>query len=190
MTRPRSRIGELHLDDLLPYLMNRLIARMNQNLADALRERGFTFQDWRVLAVLAAHEGANLTELAEASVIPQPSVSRLIANLGRRGYVERRSLQNDSRVVRVFLTAKGRSIYRKMLPLALSEYRAATKGFSAADSEALRCALQRMMENRNVRLLPDTDSASPARAAPAASTATGRPASGRAPAAASRSRRR
>ena len=63
--------------------MNRLVARMNQNLAEDLRKRGFTFQDWRVLAVLAAHEGANLTELAEATVIPQPSVSRLVANLAR-----------------------------------------------------------------------------------------------------------
>ena len=91
MTRPRTRNGELHLDDLLPYLMNRLVARLNQNLAEDLRKRGFTFQDWRVLAVLAAHEGANLTELAEATVIPQPSVSRLVANLARRGYVERQN---------------------------------------------------------------------------------------------------
>jgi hypothetical protein len=36
--------GSLHLDDLLPYLMNRLIARMNQNLTRDLRKNGFTFQ--------------------------------------------------------------------------------------------------------------------------------------------------
>ena len=89
MTTRTAKSSDLHLDDLLPYLMNRLMARMNQNLADDLRKRGFTFQDWRVLAVLAAHEGANLTELAEATVIPQPSVSRLAANLAKRGYVAR-----------------------------------------------------------------------------------------------------
>ncbi len=189
MTRTRSRSVDLHLDDLLPYLMNRLIARMNQNLADALRERGFTFQDWRILAVLAAHEGANLTELAEASVIPQPSVSRLIANLGRRGYVERRSVHSDSRVVRILLTAKGRAVYRKMLPLALDEYRAATKGFSATESEALRRALLRMMENRKVRLLPQGASGSPARATAAAAAATRRSAAGRSAAAAGSGRR-
>ena len=36
---------ELRLDDLLPYLMNRLVARLNQNLAEDLRRRGFTFQE-------------------------------------------------------------------------------------------------------------------------------------------------
>jgi DNA-binding MarR family transcriptional regulator len=143
-----------HLDDLLPYLMNRLIARMNQNLAEALRERGFTFQDWRVLAVLAAHEGANLTELAEATVIPQPSVSRLVANLAKRGYIERENGATDSRVVHLHITTKGRNIYNKMLPLAVDEYRAATKGFSAKEYDQLRESLLRMMKNRKISLLP------------------------------------
>ena len=150
----KAQPGKAQLDDLLPYLMNRLIARMNQNLAEGLRERGFTFQDWRVLAVLAAHEGANLTALAEASVIPQPSVSRLVANLTRRGYIARQNGATDSRVVHLHITAKGRSIYDKMLPLAVREYRAATKGFSDKEYERLRELLLRMMTNRKVRLMP------------------------------------
>ena len=142
------------LDDLLPYLMNRLVARLNQNLADSLRKRGFTFQDWRVLAVLAAHEGANLTQLAEATVIPQPSVSRLVAHLAKRGHVTRRNGQKDSRIVQLFITPKGRAVYDRMLPLAIAEYRAAMKGFSADEYEKMRVSLMRMMTNRKVRLLP------------------------------------
>jgi DNA-binding MarR family transcriptional regulator len=150
----RSSNRDLHLDDLLPYLMNRLVARLNQNLGEDLRRRGFTFQDWRVLAVLAAHEGANLTELSEATVIPQPSVSRLVANLSRRGYVERQNGKRDSRIVHLYLTAQGRAVYDKMLPLAVDEYRAAMKGFSAKEYDQLRAALLRMMKNRKVKLLP------------------------------------
>jgi DNA-binding MarR family transcriptional regulator len=154
MTARTAKTSDLHLDDLLPYLMNRLVARMNQNLADDLRKRGFTFQDWRVLAVLAAHEGANLTELAEATVIPQPSVSRLAANLAKRGYVARENGKTDSRNVHLFITPKGRAVYDKMLPLAVSEYRAAMKGFSAKEYENLRGSLLRMMKNRKIKLLP------------------------------------
>jgi DNA-binding MarR family transcriptional regulator len=154
MTSRRTRNGDLHLDDMLPYLMNRLVARLNQNLSEDLRRRGFTFQDWRVLAVLATHEGANLTELAEATVIPQPSVSRLAANLAKRGYVTRENGKRDSRVVHLFITPKGRAVYDKMRPLAVAEYRAAMKGFSAKEYEDLRGALLRMMKNREVKLLP------------------------------------
>lgn len=146
--------NDLQLDDMLPYLMNRLIARMNQNLTEDLRKRGFTFQDWRVLAVLAAHEGANLTQLAEATVIPQPSVSRLAANLAKRGYVSRENGKRDSRNVHLFITPKGRTIYDKMRPRAVAEYRAAMKGFSGKEYEDLRNSLLRMMKNRKVKLLP------------------------------------
>ena len=154
MTSRSAQNVTLHLDDMLPYLMNRLLARLNQNLSEDLRKRGFTFQDWRVLAVLAVHEGANLTELAEAAVIPQPSVSRLAANLARRGYVTRENGKTDSRNVHLFITPKGRSVYEKMRPLAVAEYRAAMKGFSAKEYEDLRSALLRMMKNRKVKLLP------------------------------------
>ena len=153
MSTSRAKNGHLHLDDMLPYLMNRLVARMNQNLAEHLRKRGFTFQDWRVLAVLAAHDGVNLTELAEATVIPQPSVSRLAANLAKRGYVTRENGKTDSRNVHLFITPKGRTVYEKMRPYAVSEYRAAMKGFSAKEYEDLRGALLRMMKNRKVKLL-------------------------------------
>jgi DNA-binding MarR family transcriptional regulator len=107
-----------------------------------------------VLAVLAAHDGANLTQLADATVIPQPSVSRLVASLTRRGFVERQNGKKDSRIVHLHLTPKGRAIYEKMLHCAVVEYRLAMKGFSAAESDALRGSLLRMMKNRGVRLLP------------------------------------
>ena len=153
----------LHLDDMLPYLMNRLVGRLNQNLGERLRRRGHSFQDWRILAVLAVHEGANLTELSEATVIPQPSVSRLVANLARRGYVERQNGKRDSRIVHLFLTPDGRKVYEKMRPLAVDEYRAAMKGFSAKEYDALRTALLRMMTNRRVKLLPSLKPGSLAR---------------------------
>ena len=69
---PRS----VRLHDLLPYLMNLLVARLNQNLSERLRRRGYSFQEWRVLAVLAAHDGITLSQLADATVIPQPRVNR------------------------------------------------------------------------------------------------------------------
>lgn len=143
-----------HLDDLLPYLMNRLVARLNQNLGETLRRHGHTFQDWRILAVLAAHEGINVTQLMEAAVLPQPTVSRLVASLRRRGLIARRTARADSRIVQISLTPKGMQAYRKMLPHAVAEYRAAMKGLTAQDDDYLRAVLQRMMKNRDVALLP------------------------------------
>ena len=110
------------LDDLLPYLMNRLVSRLNQNLGERLRRRGHSFQEWRVLAVLAAHDGITLSQLAEATVIPQPTVSRLVARLARREFLRRRPGARDARFTEAWITPRGRAAYRRMLPHAIEEY--------------------------------------------------------------------
>jgi DNA-binding MarR family transcriptional regulator len=143
------------LDDLLPYLMNRLVSRLNQNLGERLRRDGYSFQDWRVLAVLAAHDGITLSQLAEATVIPQPTVSRLVASLARRGLLRRRVRTGDSRFVEARITPRGRTAYRKMLPLAVAEYRSAVVGFDKAEAEGLRRATLRMIGNIGVELLDE-----------------------------------
>jgi DNA-binding MarR family transcriptional regulator len=143
------------LDEFLPYLMNRLVARMNQNLGEQLRSQGYTFQNWRILAVLAAHKAVNLTELTEATVLPQPSVSRNVASLERKGLLKRRTGARDSRVVEISITPRGRTVYDRMLRMALAEDRAAMKGISRSEADALRAALHVMMKNRNVKLLSD-----------------------------------
>jgi MarR family transcriptional regulator, organic hydroperoxide resistance regulator len=142
-----------HLDDLLPYLMNRLVGRLNQNLGERLRRRGHSFQDWRILAVLAAHDGITLSQLAEATVIPQPTVSRLVARLERQKLLRRRPGARDARFIHAWITPRGRAAYRKMLPLAVEEYRGAVAGFGRAETEWLRRATLRMIGNIGVELL-------------------------------------
>jgi len=148
---PRS----VRLDDLLPYLMNRLVARLNQNLGERLRRRGYSFQEWRVLAVLAAHDGITLSQLADATVMPQPTVSRLAARLERRRFLRRRPGAGDSRFVEAWITRRGAAAYRKMLPLAVEEYRRAVAGFDAKQTQWLRRAAMQMIENIGVELLPE-----------------------------------
>lgn len=53
MTAPDDPGDERPLEELLPYLMNRLVNRLNRNLSARLRREGLTFQHWRVLLVLA-----------------------------------------------------------------------------------------------------------------------------------------
>ena len=69
-SRPRHPlVGDLSLDDFLPYLLNRISNRLNIDLAEGLREIGVTPQYWRVLATLHVADGRSIGEL---SIIPQP----------------------------------------------------------------------------------------------------------------------
>jgi DNA-binding MarR family transcriptional regulator len=143
------------LDDLLPYLMNRLLAQLNQNLSEQLRRQGYSFQEWRILAVVAAHDGVTVSDIAEAAVIPQPTVSRLVAQMEERSYLTRRNARADSRFVTISITRAGRAAYADMLPLAVQEYEAAIAGFAPQETERLLDAVRRMMRNAGVALIAD-----------------------------------
>jgi DNA-binding MarR family transcriptional regulator len=140
------------LEDLLPYLMNRLLARLNQNLAERLRREGYTFQDWRILAVLASSDGMTISALAEAAVIPQPTVSRHAARLVHSGLIRRGRGQDDNRLVEATITRRGRAAFDAMLPLAIAEYRAVAAGLPASETARLERAVKHMLRNAGVRL--------------------------------------
>jgi len=148
-----KQLAEPRLDDLLPYRLNRLVAQLNQNLGERLRKRGYSFQEWRILAVLAAHDGITLSQLADATVIPQPSVSRLVAHLERRGFLERKLAARDSRYVEAWISARGRAAYRRMLPLAIDEYLRAVATFDKRENKWLLEATTRMIDNVGIRML-------------------------------------
>ena len=144
------------IEALLPYRMNRGLARLNRGLTERLRAVGHTFQDWRLLAILWTHDGATINQLAEAAVLPQPTASRLAAKLEEDGLVARSGDHGDQRKVVVTLTDKGRAAYRVMLPHAIAEYEAAMAGFTAEERRALFGAVDRMAANVGMSYWPES----------------------------------
>jgi DNA-binding MarR family transcriptional regulator len=139
------------LDDLIPYLMNRIVSRLNQNLAEKLRARRLTFQHWRVLAALYRSDGETLSQLVEWTVIPQSTLSRLVDRMTQARLVVRKpARRTDSRFIEVWLTDKGREVYEEIVPLALSEHEAALDGLSAEEVAALAATLRRVMTNLGI----------------------------------------
>lgn len=65
-------------------------------------------------------EGARITTLARASRITKQSMSALVADLERAGYVERVADPDDARAIRVRLTARGRAYARAVRAFARS----------------------------------------------------------------------
>jgi MarR family transcriptional regulator, transcriptional regulator for hemolysin len=85
----------LPLDDFVPYLLNRIVARMNRDLVAALRPLGLTQRDWRILAVLSTGDGRTLRELEVYTITPQSTLSRLIDRMVALGLVEKRGMDSE-----------------------------------------------------------------------------------------------
>jgi DNA-binding MarR family transcriptional regulator len=93
------------------------VSRLRRTVADkALRPLGITRSQSWVLAFLHRHEGSGMTqsELAKEMNVGKVTMGGLIDRLEEGGYVERRSDAEDRRARRIFMTAKGTNLVKRM----------------------------------------------------------------------------
>ncbi len=76
--------------------------------------------EWRVIAVLARTPGLSAAEVAARTAMDKVAVSRAVAGLARSGRVRRTQAARDRRRSVLTLTTRGRSVYRRIVPLALA----------------------------------------------------------------------
>ena len=143
---------DVKLDDFLPYLLNRIVNRLNMNLAEDLKGIGVTVQQYRVLAVLMAGEGRSVNELSVYTVIEQSTLSKLLDRMEQAGLIHRKSDASDGRVVNITITDEGTACFAKAMPLALGHYRTAIQGVDEEEHELLTRTLHKILNN--VRISP------------------------------------
>jgi len=72
-----------------------------------LRRHGVTEQQWRVIRALAHSGPMEITELADATFLLGPSLSRILPEMEKRQLVSRKQLESDLRRSVVSLEPKG-----------------------------------------------------------------------------------
>ena len=110
-------LGEIGLNNFAPYLMNRIMARWNTNVADELKDFAMTTAQMRALAVLSVSSSVTINELSVFAVTEQSTMSRTLDSLEDQGYIRRQARPDDMRVRDVSITAKGRSAFEKVWPM-------------------------------------------------------------------------
>ena len=137
----------LPLDSYLPYLLNRAGARIATAFGEEVRPLGATLQMWRVLAALRERDGRRMGDLSETTSIEVSTLTRLVDNMEKKGLVARRRAAGDARVVALFVTAAGRRLTQRILPIAERYETVALAGFEPREAEALKAALRRLYAN-------------------------------------------
>ena len=77
----------------------------------------------------------------------EPTTVTAIRNMEKLGYVTRRQLPDNRKNIYVHLTAKGRALEARLVPLAQDVNHVALAGISARDIKTTRNALMAMIEN-------------------------------------------
>jgi len=94
-------------EEFLPDLLARAAHTLLRGFAEELRARGASLPVWRALAALLARPSETVTGLAEACLLQQPTMTKLLDRMVRDGLVKRMQDTRDRRVVRVALTTRG-----------------------------------------------------------------------------------
>ncbi len=142
-------LGEIGLNNFAPYLMNRLMARYNANLADELSQIGMTTAKVRALAVLSVVSSVTINELSVFAVTEQSTMSRTLDSLEEQGFIRRQPRPGDMRVRDVAITEEGRAAFEQVWPTMYGFLLQMFDGIDEDEHRAFVGTLQKML--RNVR---------------------------------------
>jgi DNA-binding MarR family transcriptional regulator len=148
-TVPRDR---LLLARFFPFRLNRLAVAVSQHLAQIYRGAfALEIPEWRVIATVGEDRGCTAQFVAHSTRMHKTRVSRAIAQLRRRGLIERIASDTDKRAMQLRLTRKGRSLYSQLVPLALVRERQLLACLSSAERRVLGSALERLEKRLALR---------------------------------------
>ncbi len=137
----------LSLEHFIPYRLSVLANTVSSALAGAYARRfGLTIPQWRVIAVLARVPGLSAADVALRTAMDKVAVSRAVNGLARAGRVSRALSPSDKRRSILSLTARGREVYRRIVPLALAYERRLLAELSPAEQSQLEALLQRLQK--------------------------------------------
>jgi DNA-binding MarR family transcriptional regulator len=112
-----------------------------------LAEHGVSFGHWAFLRILWQRDGLTQRELSEMAGVMEPTTFAALKAMEELGYVERRQVPENRKNVYVHLTAQGRALEKKLVPLAEDVNKVATRGVKAGELATTRRVLLAMLDN-------------------------------------------
>ncbi len=138
--------GHPFVDDYLPALLALASQLISSEFHAVARRHGFSVSEWRVLASLAGFASISTGQLAQISLLKQPTLTRLLDRMVLNGHVERLDHDGDRRVTLVRITPAGGRTVAKLMDLAREHELRVLEPFGLKRAQALKATLRRMIE--------------------------------------------
>lgn len=139
--------------------MSLLLAReavMNR-FRSSLHLFNITEQQWRVLRALNAVTEIEVTDLAKATSLLAPSLSRILRDLEARKLIVRRRAPGDQRRALISISPSGLTLIDSVAPYSEAIYAEVTETFGAEKMATLQALLKELTESLNALPPPLAD---------------------------------
>ena len=126
------------LSERLPYLINRVGAALVGFATPGLKRHHLTIPLWRVLVRARPQGEMRQVDLAGATSLDPPTMSRLISHAARRGLVTRTRSDTSNREVSIRITKAGKDMVEQIIPRMVADENVVFAGLSTAELATLR----------------------------------------------------
>ncbi len=140
-----TQATRLLLDDFLPYRLSFTSNLVSEAIARAYEALfGLRIPEWRLIAVIAEHDGITQQAIGLRTRMDKVTVSRAAVSLTERGLIERRPNPEDRRSHLLVLGPTGRRLYAEIVPKALELEARVFGAFTQAELDFFQSMLRRI----------------------------------------------
>lgn len=129
------------------YLVRDAHRAFQHVLEQRIASYGVTRGQWYFLRVLWIEDGLSQRELSARVGMMEPTTVIALRSMEKAGLVRRVRSRDDKRRAHVWLTAEGRRMQKRLLPVARRLVAQAEEGISGRSLEVFRAAISRMTKN-------------------------------------------
>lgn len=141
--RAETNTPSFILEEFTPYRIVALGHAISGRLAQVYADENITIPEWRVLAVISQASRVAARDVVLRTPMDKMTVSRAVASLESKGFVDREANDDDRRVSMLALTKDGRALFDRIAELALSFESEMLEALSPAERTAFDAALRK-----------------------------------------------
>ena len=143
-----SPTPEFALHKFFPYMVRVFYRSVSESIAHIYTSKfNLSVSEWRVLVVLGTTNVFSASEIVERSSVTKVNVSRATKSLQKRGLLKRDINGTDKRRAALRLTADGKEIYTKLVPLVTALEEELLEGLTQEEFDTLLSLMSKIQIN-------------------------------------------
>ena len=134
-------------EDSIGFMLGQTYRKIVYLLSSRLKDFDITTEQFSLLYQLDKQDGITQKELAHRTSKDQPTTTRILDALYKKGLIHKKTSENDRRAFLLFLTDAGKEMVKQTLPIEQQTIQEALQNISDADLAFMKQLLQQMSEN-------------------------------------------
>lgn len=108
---------KVDIQDSLGYILANTGRKLTQHLTLKFEPYGITSEQWSVLHWLTIKDNITQRELSKRTEKDPTNITRILDQLERKGWIERKANATDRRSYLIYVTPSGRALSELLLPI-------------------------------------------------------------------------